>query len=51
MLEGLLLARGIDIAPTLRAEADRIAALPQDRILQAALESTGLDDFLRRLRP
>ena len=51
MLEGLLGARGIDITPTLRAEADRIAALPQDRILRAALDSTDSDDFLRRLRP
>ena len=48
MLEGLLRERGIDITPTLRAEADRIAALPQDRILRAALDSTDSDDFLRR---
>ncbi|MXY58115.1 MAG: hypothetical protein F4Y41_17275 [Gammaproteobacteria bacterium] len=51
MLEGLLGARGIDITPTLPAEAVRIAELPQHRILQAALQSTDLDDFLRRLRP
>ena len=56
MLEGLLRARGIDITPSFwseveRAEADRIAALPQDRILRAALDSTDCDDFLRRLRP
>ena len=51
MLENLLRARGIDITPTLRAEADRIAALPQDRILRAALDSSDSDDFLRRLRP
>ncbi|MDE0442276.1 MAG: Uma2 family endonuclease [Gammaproteobacteria bacterium] len=51
MLEGLLRARGIDITPTSRAEADRIAALPQDRILRAALDSTDSDDFLSRLRP
>ena len=51
MLEGLLGARGIDITPTLRAEADRIASVPQDRILRAALESTDPDDFLRRVRP
>ena len=48
MLEGLLRARGIDITPTLQAEADRIAALPKDRILRAALDSTDSDDFLRR---
>ena len=51
MLEGLLGARGIDITPTLQAEADRIAELGQDRILRAALDSTDADDFLRRLRP
>ena len=49
MLEGLLEARGIDITPRLRAEAHRIAALPQDTLLRAALESTDLDDFLGRL--
>ena len=48
MIEGLLVARGIDITPTLRAEADRIAALPRDRILRAALDSTDSDDFLCR---
>ena len=48
MLEGLLRARGIDITPTIQAEADRIAALPQDRILRAVLDSTDSDDFLSR---
>ena len=51
MLEGLLGARGIDVTPGLRAEAHRIAALPPDTVIRAALESTDLDDFLRRLRP
>ena len=51
MLEGLLGARGIEIEPRLRAEANRIALLPQDRVLQAALESTDLGDFLHRLAP
>ena len=50
MLEGFLGARGIDVTPGLRAEAHRIAALPQDALLRAALESTDLDDFLSRLR-
>ena len=49
MLEGLLEARGMDITPRLGAEAHRIAALPQDTLLRAALESTDLDDFLARL--
>ena len=51
MLEGLLEARGIRVTPQLQAEADRIAALPKDAVLRAALESADLDDFLRRLRP
>ncbi len=50
MLEGLFGARGIRVTPQLRAEADRIAALPRDAVLRAALESTNLDDFLHRLR-
>ena len=50
MLEGLLAERGIDTSQGLRAEAHRIAALPQRAILRAALESVDLDDFLRRLR-
>ena len=50
MLEGLLKTRGIDVTPALHAEASRIAALPQDALLGAALESTDLDDFLSRLR-
>ena len=49
MLEGLLETRGIDVTPRLRAEAYRIAALPRDAVLRAALESIDLDDFLRRL--
>ena len=50
LLEGLLGARGIRVTPRLLARADRIAALPQDTVLAAALESADLDDFLRRLR-
>ena len=50
MLQGVLETRGIRVTPRLQAEADRIEALPQDAVLQAAFESTDLDDFLRRLR-
>lgn len=50
MVESILGARGIDVTPGLRAEADRIAALPHDAVTRAALESTDLDDFLSRLR-
>ena len=50
MLEGLLEMRGIDVTPGLHADASRIAALPQDALLGAALESTDLDDFLSRIR-
>lgn len=49
MVDSILGARGIDVTPGLRAEADRIAALPQDAVTRAALESTDLDDFLSRL--
>lgn len=48
-LQGVLGARGIPVTPQLQAEADRIAALPRDSVLRAALESTDLDDFLSRL--
>ncbi|MDE0193812.1 MAG: Uma2 family endonuclease [Gammaproteobacteria bacterium] len=51
LLEGVLRARGIRVTPQLQAEADRIAALPKDLVIGAALESSDLDDFLRRLRP
>ena len=51
MLEGLLEARGIRVTPQLQADADRIAALPKDLVIGAALESADLGDFLRRLRP
>ena len=51
MLEGLLGARGIDVTPGLRAETRRIATLPQDTLLRAALKNTDIDDFLGRLRP
>ena len=51
MLESLLKTRGIDVTPGLRAETRHIAALDRDAVLRAALESTDLDDFRRRLRP
>ena len=50
IVEGILGGRGIDVTPGLRAEADRIAALPHHAVTRAALESTDLDDFLSRLR-
>ena len=51
MLEDLLGMRGIDITPTLRADADRIAALPLATIIHAAFESADIDDFMNRLQP
>ena len=48
-LEGLLAARNIAVAGQLDDETDRIAAMPRDAMLKAALECTNLDDFLRRL--
>ena len=51
MLEGLFRNRGVRVTPQLHAEAERIAGLPRDSLLHAALRSTDLDDFLRRLRP
>ncbi|MCY3621486.1 MAG: hypothetical protein OXH68_07220 [Gammaproteobacteria bacterium] len=51
MLEGLFRNRGVRVTPQLHAEAERLAGLPRDSLLHAALRSTGLDDFLRRLRP
>ena len=49
-LEALLAARNIPVAGRLDAETDRIASMPRDALLKAALESTDLDDFLRRVR-
>ena len=50
-LEGLLRARNIHVTGELNDAADRIAAMPREAVLRAALESGDLDDFLRRLRP
>lgn len=49
-LEGLLPARGIPVAGQLDSETDRIAAMPRQALLKAALESVDLGDFLRRVR-
>ena len=49
-LEAVLAARNIHVAGELDGVADRIAAMPRDATLRAALESSDLDDFLRRLR-
>ena len=50
MLENLLRARGIPVGSQLAENADRIAALPHDAVVQTALESADLDEFLHRLR-
>ena len=50
-VEGLLRARNIHVTGELNDAAGRIAAMPREAVLQAALESGDLDDFLRRLRP
>ena len=49
-LEGLLAARNIPVAGRLDTETDRIASMPRDALLKAALESTDWDDSLRRVR-
>ena len=49
-LEAVLAARNIHVAGELDDVADRIAAMPRDAALRAALESRDVDDFLRRLR-
>ena len=50
-LEGLLATRNIAVAGQLDDETDRIAAMPHEAMLKAALECTNLDDFRRRLCP
>ena len=49
-LEALLAARNIPVAGQLDAETERIAAMPREALLKAALESTDVDGFLRRVR-
>ena len=51
MVEGMLAARNIDVAGKLNEVADQVARMPRDAVLQAALQSRDVDDFLRRLRP
>ena len=48
-LEGLFAARNIPVAGRLDAETERIAAMPRDALLKAALDSPDIDDFLRRV--
>lgn len=48
-VERLLTARDIPVAGQLSECADRIAALPNEAVLDAALQSRDLADFLRRL--
>ena len=49
-LEALLAARNIPVAGQLDAETARITAMPREAMLKAALDSTDVDDFLRRVR-
>lgn len=49
-LEHILTARNIPVAGQLSEWADRIAALGHEAVLDAALESRDLADFLRRLK-
>ena len=49
MIERLLAARKIRVDAGLNDVADRIAAMPHDAVLEAALECADLADFLRRL--
>ena len=48
-VESLLAARNIPAADQLGDEVDRIAALPHEAVIKAALECRDLRDFLRRL--
>lgn len=48
-VERLLKARDIPVSGQLSECADRIAALPHEALLDAALQSRNLGDFLRRL--
>ena len=48
-LEGLLATRNIVVAGQLDDETNRIAAMPREAMLKAALECANLDDFRRRL--
>ena len=50
-VESLLAARNIPAADQLGDELDRIAALPHEAVIKAALECRDLRDFLRRLGP
>ena len=48
-VERMLTARNIPVTDQLRESANRIAALPHEAVLDAALLSRDLADFLRRL--
>lgn len=50
-VEGLLAARDIEAAGELNDWADRLAEMTRAEVLQAALQSSDVDDFLSRLRP
>lgn len=51
IVTSLLAARNIEVAGELNDAAVRLAEMPRDAVLQAALESSDVDDFLRRLPP
>ena len=51
MVESLLAARNIDVGGALNDAADQLAKMPRDVVVQAALQSRDVDDFLRRLHP
>ena len=49
MVERLLAMRDIRVTSRLNEEAERIAAMPHEATLKAALDCRDMDDFLRRL--
>ena len=49
-VERLLAARGIHVAGQLGDASDRIAEMPHEAMIEAALEAHDLDGFLRRIR-
>ncbi|MYD96747.1 MAG: hypothetical protein F4X98_05095 [Gammaproteobacteria bacterium] len=49
VVERLLAMRNISVTSRLEDEADRIAATPHEAMLQAAVDCSDVDDFIRRL--
>jgi len=50
LVKGLLEARNVEVAGQLNDWADRLAEMTHDEVLQAALQSNDVGDFLGRLR-